>query len=199
MPEAIKLITKMDFMLVVIMANGIEYLSYLQIMRDMKPMPILVIGSKYNISEKIEALRLGADEYLFCPRSNEEYIASGRALIRRHTVYNHQPEKPLTIITYHDVFMCVEYRKLFLKEKEIKLTRKEFDLVHLLFSSIGRVYTHEQIFMSIWNDEMINISENYAIWSLITRVRKKLRSISDSVEYIKTVRDVGYCIDIIPE
>ena len=53
--------------------------------------------------------------------------------------------------------------------------------------------------MTIWNDEMIDIYEKYAIWSLITRVRKKLRSISDSVEYIKTVRDVGYCIDIIPE
>ena len=197
--EAIKLLTKMDFLIVVITADDIEYLSYLQIMRNMKPMPILVINSKYNISEKLEALRLGADEYLFCPRSNEEYIASGKALIRRYTVFNHQPEKPLTIITYHDIFMCVEYRKLFLKGKEIKLTRKEFDLVHLLFSSIGRVYTHKQIFMTIWNDEMINISENYAIWSLITRVRKKLRSISDSVEYIKTVRDVGYCIDIIPE
>lgn len=199
MPEAIKLLTKMDFLLIVIMADGIEYLPHLKIMRDMKPMPILVLTSKYIASEKIEAIQLGADEYLVCPNIVEACVASGKALIRRYTILNHQTEKPLTVITYHEIFMCVEYRKLFLKGKEIELTRKEFDLVHLLFSSIGRVYTHEQIFMRVWGDEINSVSENYAVWSLITRVRKKFRAISGSLEYIKTIRDVGYCIDIILE
>ncbi|NLO41601.1 MAG: response regulator transcription factor [Bacteroidales bacterium] len=199
LPEAIKLLTKMDFLLVIIVTSGLEYLSYLQIIRDMKPMPILVVSPKHIAHEKIKALQLGADEYLAGTPVNEGCIASGKALIRRYTVLNHQAEKPLTIITYHDVFICVEYRRLFLKDQEIMLTRKEFDLVHFLFSSIGRVYTHEQIFMHVWGDEMKDISENYAIWSLVTRIRKKFRSTSDSIDYIKTVRDVGYCIDTILE
>lgn len=197
MPEALKLLTKMDFLLVVIIADGVDYLPHLKLMRDMKPMPILVLSSQYNASEKLEAIRLGADEYLPFPPTVEEAVASGRALIRRYTVLNHQAEKPLTIITYHDIFMCVEYRKLFLKGKEIELTRKEFDFLHLLLSSIGRVYTHEQIYRHVWADETDGMSGNYAVWCLVARVRKKLRSIPDTLEYIKTVRDVGYCIDTV--
>lgn len=199
MPEALKLLTKMDILLVVIVTDGIEYLPHLKLMRDMKPMPILVLSSKYNASEKLEAIQLGADEYLACPSTVEEIVASGRALIRRYTVLNHQVEQPVTVITYHEIFICVEYRKLFLKSKEIELTRKEFDLLYLLFSNIGRVYTHEQIYRHVWGDEIDNVSENYAVWCLVARVRKKLRSVRDTFEYIKTVRDVGYCINMVLE
>jgi DNA-binding response OmpR family regulator len=199
MPEALKLLLKKNYLLVVIIADGIEYLPFLKLMRDMKPMPILVLSSKYNASEKLEALQLGADEYLAYPSTVEEAVASGRALIRRYTVLNHQTEQPLTIITYNEIFICVEYRKLFVKGTEIKLTRKEFDLLHLLLSSIGRVYTHEQIYRHVWTDEKDSMSGNYAVWCLIARVRKKLRSVSDTFKYIKTVRDVGYCIDMVLE
>jgi len=197
MPEALKLLTKHDFLLVVIIADNREYLSYLKLMRDMKPMPILVLSANYNASEKLEAIRLGADEYLAFSPTVEEAVASGRALIRRYTVLNHQAEKPLTIITYHEIFMCVEYRKLFLKGKEIELTRKEFDFLHLLLSNIGRVYTHEQIYRRVWADETDGMSGNYAVWCLVARVRKKLRSIPNTLDYIKTIRDVGYRIDTI--
>jgi len=170
MPEALKLLTKTDFLLVVIIADNIEYLPHLKLMRDMKPMPILVLSSQYNASEKLEAIRLGADEYLACPSTVEEIVASGRALIRRYTVLNHQAEQPVTIITYHEIFMCVEYRKLFLKSKEIELTKKEFDFLHLLLSNIGRVYTHEQIYRHVWADETDGMSGNYAVWCLVARV-----------------------------
>ncbi len=104
---------------------------------------------------------------------------------------NYQAEQPLTIITFHEIFICVEYTKLFLKSCEIELTRKEFDLLHLLFSNIGRVYTHEQIYRHVWAEEMDSRSENYAGWCLVARIRKKLRSVSYTSEYIKTVRDVA--------
>ena len=197
MPEALHLLSKMDFLLVVISINNIEYLPHLKIMRDMKPMPILVLSSEYNAYEKIEAIQLGADEFLAYPSTIAEIVASGKALIRRYTVLNHQAEKPLTIITYHDIFLCVEYRKFFLKGKEIKLTRKEFDLLYLLLSSIGRVYTHDQIYLHVWGGERDIISDNYAVWCLVTRIRKKLRSIPDTFDYIKSIRDVGYRIDMI--
>lgn len=199
MPEALKLLTKIDFLLVVIVAGNIEYLPHLKLMRDMKPMPILVLSSKYNASEKLEAIQLGADEYLVYTSTVEEIVASGRALIRRYTVLNHQVENPLTVVTYHEIFICVEYRKLFLKSTEIELTRKEFDLLYLLFSSIGRVHTHEQIYRHVWSDEIDSVSENYAVWCLVARVRKKLRSVPETFKYIKTVRDVGYCIDMVLE
>jgi DNA-binding response OmpR family regulator len=154
MAEALKLLTKIDFLLVVISTENIEYLPHLKIMRDMKPIPILVVSSKYNASEKLEAIQLGADEYLSYPSTVEEIVASGRALIRRYTVLNHQAEKPLTVITYHEIFMCIEYRKFFLKGKEIKFTRKEFDLLYLLISSIGRVYSYDQIYLHVWGGDI---------------------------------------------
>ncbi|MFZ7101122.1 MAG: response regulator transcription factor [Peptococcaceae bacterium] len=148
MPDAWELLNKNNFLLVLIVADGIEYLPYLKLMRDMKPMPILVFSTTYSASEKLEAIQLGGDEYLPYPPTLKEGIASGTALIRRYTVLNHHAEQPLTIITYHDIFICIEYRKLFVKGTEIKLTRKEFDLLHLLLSRIGRVYTHRFTGMS---------------------------------------------------
>lgn len=192
--EALNQLLKVDFLLVIIVAGNTEYLLYLKLMRDMKPMPILVLSSKYNASEKLEAIQLGADEYLPYPSTIEEAVASGRALIRRYTVLNHQTEKTLTIITYHEIFLCVEYRKLFLKGNEIELPRKEFDLLYLLLSNIGRVYTHEQIYRHVWATEADNMYGSYSVWCLVARIRKKFRSASCSFEYIQTVRDVGYRI-----
>lgn len=59
---SIKLLAKLDFLLVVIVADNIEYLPHLKLMRDAMPMPILVLSSKYNASEKLEVIQLGADE-----------------------------------------------------------------------------------------------------------------------------------------
>lgn len=100
MPEALKLLTKMDFLLVIIINDGIEYLPYLKLMRDMKPMPILVLSSKYTAFEKLEAIQLGADEYLPYPSTVEEAVAkrkgtdppiycpepSGRAAFNHHYI-----------------------------------------------------------------------------------------------------------------
>lgn len=199
MPEAIKLLTKIDFLLIMIFADNIEYLQHLKLMRDISPMPILIVSSKHNFSHKLEALQLGADEYLATLSTVEESIVSGRALIRRYTVLNRQKKRPMTIITYHEILICLEYRMFFLKGKEIELTRKEFDFLYLLFSSIGRIFTHEQIYRYVWGDDKDSMSENYAVWCLVARTRKKLRSTSDTIEYIQTVRDVGYRINMILE
>jgi DNA-binding response OmpR family regulator len=199
MPEALKLLSQAHYDLVLIIADDETYLPYLKIMRDLKPMPILVFSTKYSASEKLEAIRLGADEFLAYPATIDEGIASGMALIRRYTALNYQDERLLTLIIHHDVFVCVEHRKLFIKDKEITLTRREFDLLNLLLSSIGRVYTHEQIYMHVWGDETDDTNIKYAIWCLVARVRKKLRTVPGTFDYIKTVRDVGYCIDALSE
>lgn len=110
MQEALKLLIKTEFLLVVIVSDSIEYLSHLKLMRDMKSIPILVLSTEYNASEKLEAIQLGADEYLDYPLTIEKIVASGRALIRRCMVLNHQSEKLLTTITYKNT----------IKEKQIK-------------------------------------------------------------------------------
>jgi len=66
MPESLKLLTKIDFLFVIITTDNKEYLSYLKLMRYMKPMPFLVFSSKYNASEKLESIQLGADGYFPC-------------------------------------------------------------------------------------------------------------------------------------
>ncbi|MEL7566512.1 MAG: winged helix-turn-helix domain-containing protein [Dehalobacterium sp.] len=152
---------------------------------------ILKVGNSFNGFEAAQKEWLKYHVFMKTAQSMPE------ALIRRYTVLNHKTEKPLTILTYLEIFICVEYRKVFLKSQEIKLTRREFDLLYLLLSSAGRVYTHENIYRYVWADEMDEASENYAVWCLVARVRKKLRSVPDTLNYIKTVRDVGYCIDTV--
>lgn len=81
MQEALKLLMKTNFLLVVIVADNIEYLLYLKLMRDMKPVPILVLSSRYNASEKLEAIQLGADEYLAYPSTVMEVVARASPIL----------------------------------------------------------------------------------------------------------------------
>ncbi|MFB0920564.1 MAG: DNA-binding response regulator, partial [Oscillospiraceae bacterium] len=88
MQDAIESLKKTNYLIVIIEADNLEYLPYQKLIREMKPMPILVVSSKYDAAEKLEAIRLGADEYLVRPCTVEESITSGLALIRRYTLLN---------------------------------------------------------------------------------------------------------------
>lgn len=192
--EAVLEINKGNYLLLSICGTARDYLPYLKLIRGMKPIPILIAPSQYDGAEKIEAIELGADAYMEMPKTVEECVASGWALIRRFTELNDQRQEHVSIISNKDIFISLDYRKVFVRSVEVSLTRMEFDILQLLMSNKRRVFTYEQIFCHVWGDDYCD-NANSILWNHIKRLRQKLKIDSDVPDYIKNVHEIGYAFD----
>lgn len=191
---AVEELTKHNyFLLVVIFSDGPDYLTPMKIIRSLTKAPILMIRHRYDGAEKVAAIAAGADEYIQWPDTIQEGVASAQALIRRYTEVSLEGY-PLTTLVYGDIFLCVEYHKVFICGREATFTRQEFAFLRLMLSSIGRVFTHEQICETVWGAEYSDWSSN-ALWCLVSKVRGKIAAFGGNNKVIQTVRDVGYRIE----
>lgn len=191
MSDAVKEISKGDYLLLSICTENREYLSYISLIHNTKSIPILVSPPQYNPDDKVLSIELGADNYTEMPQTVEECVATAWGLVRRYTNLNDDKQEHIRVVSNKDIFICLDYRKVFVRSVEISLTRIEFDILHLLMSNPQRVYTYEQIFCHVWGDEYFD-STSSILWNHIKRLRQKLRTEMDMPMYIKNIHDVGY-------
>lgn len=188
--EAVALLSKgNNFLLVIIFSDDPDYLNPLKTLRCLTKAPILMLRHRYDGTEKIAAIAAGADEYIQWPDTIEEGVASCRALIRRYTELNRRAEKQ-NILLCNNVFISLDYRKVFINALEIELPRREFDLFYVLSSAPDRVFTYEQLSKKVWGSEYVP-TEN-SLHSCVHRIRKKLESIPEANCCIKNIRGIGY-------
>lgn len=193
MQEAIEKLTKDIFLFVAINADNINYLPMLRIMRGITLSPILIITSHFTLHDQIEAHQHGADGYTPFQDNSDENIKSALALLQRFTERNTLSKETTAYITYGNLFISPAYRQVFYKDKEIELTKMEFDLLYFFVNRRGHALSHEQIYENVCRDENespVNIDN--AICCLVGRLRRKLNVEPDMKDYIQTVRNVGY-------
>jgi len=167
--------------------SGLEILSELRARQE--NMPVLVLSARDTTGNKVEGLDLGADDYLTKPFELPELLARVEAMLRRRRV-EHQAAPP---ITFGDLVIDPAGRNVSLKGQEVLLSAKEFDLLHLLAVSPGRVYTREEILNRVWGwgfDGTSRTVDNY-----ILSLRQKIEPDPAHPRYLKTVRQVGYRLD----
>lgn len=158
-------------------------------MRKARSTPILVLSSHKHGINRLEVLRAGAHCYLDKTNSNDECVAQAISLITLYmelTPINEQKH----IISFGESLIIDEVsRQVFLKGQELKLTKKEFDVLHCLASNPGRVFTREQLYDLIWDEKSaFNVDE--VVKTHIKTLRQKL---SDAdAQCIKNVWGVGY-------
>lgn len=179
------------YLLVAIFSSQDDYLSQLPLLRSRTHTPILIMKCQYDGNEKLAAIDAGADEYIEWPVSVVESVASGRALIRRYTELNQPDDKKLNIFSMGEVFISLDYHKVFVNTEEIQLPRREFDLFYLLASNPNQVFNPEQLYHEIWGADYIP-TEN-SLHSCIRRIRRKLEMIKGTSCQIHNTRGVGYC------
>ena len=164
--------------------NGYDLLSKLR--KEEIFTPVLILSAKDSLNDKVKGLSIGADDYLAKPFEREELLARLEALIRRnHGFYAN------STIEFKDLKMNLENRKVYIKDKEINLQGKQFDLLEYLIHSKNTIITKEQIFDKIWgfdSDTSTNVIEVYA-----SALRKELKKYGYD-KYIKTLRGVGYIL-----
>lgn len=144
--------------------------------------PILMLTAKDTISEKVEGLDSGADDYLTKPFHFEELIARVRALIRRDTV-----SKEL-VIKSGDLELHTNERQIFIKGEEITLSSREYSLLESLVRNEGKTVSRETIQYKIWNNED-SLSNTVDVY--IRSLRKKIEKNADK-KLIHTVHGLGY-------
>ena len=149
--------------------------------------PIIVLSVKGEETIKVQALDAGADDYITKPFSVNELLARVRAALRRAAV----PETPdASLIEVGDVRIDVPARAVTVKNQEIHLTPKEFDLLVYFAKHPGKVITHRALLAAIWGPNSVEQPEYLRVF--IGHLRKKLDLVDNSSRYITTEPWVGY-------
>lgn len=151
--------------------------------------PVLMLTSKSEEVDKVLGLELGADDYLTKPFSIREFIARVKAILRR--VESIQKEIGTdSDISVGEIVIEVNKRKVTLNGNRIELTPKEFDLLHLLASHPGKIYTREQLLNILWGYQYNGYE--HTVNSHINRLRSKIEPNISDPKYILTSWGVGY-------
>lgn len=192
--EAIKLITEkeVDLILLDIMMPGMDGIETCMKIRENYIMPIIFLSAKSEELDKIQGLASGADDYITKPFNAMELIARVKSQMRRYTKYSIQQNVAKNIIEIGNLTINTDTRQIFVGEKDVRLTPKEFDILELLASNKGIVFSIEKIYERVWGEDFYK-SDN-TVMVHITKIREKIEEDPKKPIYIKTVWGVGYKI-----
>lgn len=165
--------------------DGFSVLS--QLRQSGSTAPVLMLTARSELSDRVEGLDRGADYYLTKPFEPRELLACIRALIRR------QPElRTADTLEFGDLILDKNSFTLSCGERNVRLSRKEFDMCELLMRNRQVVLTKETLLLKLWGYESDAEDNNVEVY--ISFLRKKLTHLH-SLVHIKTIRMVGYCLE----
>ncbi len=157
--------------------------------RAISPVPIIVLSAKGEEKTKVEALDIGADDYITKPFGIDELLARVRASLRRAaTVVTSEPES--TVLSAGDFHIDLETRTVLVADREVHLTPKEFDLLVYFVKHSGKVLTHRTLLAAIWGGNYVEQNEYLRVF--VGNLRKKLEPDPATPRYIVTEPWIGY-------
>jgi two-component system OmpR family response regulator len=171
-----------DAIILDVMLPKLDGWEILQRLRQTKKMPVLMLTARDQTRDRVRGLDTGADDYVVKPFDLEEIFARLRALIRRSV------NQTTNEIRIGDVKIDTALRNVFLKDKPVELTAREYALVEFLALHRGEVVTRTQLYEHLFDENESSLSNLLDVH--VSNVRKKL-----GAEFIVTRRGHGYCIE----
>ncbi|HIY49737.1 MAG TPA: response regulator transcription factor [Candidatus Barnesiella excrementavium] len=165
--------------------NGFKMASLLRKNEKLKHIPIIFLTAKDTEDDKLMGFNIGADDYISKPFSIREVIARVKAVLRRSA----EKETP-EILQFEHLYIDPVKKRAFINQEELPLTKKEFEILSLLLSHPGQVFSREEILSKIWTDEVYVLDRTIDV--NITRLRKK---IGEYGKHIVTRLGYGYCFE----
>jgi len=158
-------------------------------LRAISQVPIIILSAKGEERIKVEALDIGADDFVTKPFGIDELLARLRAALRRATVQTtNQVDE--TVLDVGDFHVDLESRSVAVGGREIHLTPKEFDLLVYFIKHSGKVLTHRTLLAAVWGGDYVEQDQYLRVF--VGNLRKKLESNPSSPRYILTEPWVGY-------
>ncbi len=179
---------KYDVMLLDVMLPKYDGLQVCQLVREFSNIPIIMLTAKGEDMDKIMGLEYGADDYVTKPFNILELKARIKAILRRSQHQDKAPNKKT--IEIGELRLEVSSRRVFIKNQEMNLTAKEFDMLELFATHPGKVYSRDQLLDTIWGKEYPGDVRTVDVH--VRRLREKIEPNPGQPEYIYTKWGVGY-------
>ena len=181
--------TPYDMILLDVMLPKMDGFEVCQRIREFSNMPIVMLTAKGDDMDKILGLEYGADDYITKPFNILEVKARIKAIMRRTTPQVVKEQK-ITEIKSGDFTINTENRRLFILDQEINVTSKEFDMLLLLVTNPGKVYSRDALLRAIWGEDYPGDARTVDVH--IRRLREKIEPNASEPKYVHTKWGVGY-------
>ena len=180
-----------DLMIIDVMMPGLDGIRTTLKVRETSSIPIIILSAKSEDSDKILGLNIGADDYLSKPFNPLELVARVKSQLRRYTQLGN-----LNQSSNENVYKCGgltikdDTKEVFVDDEPIKLTPIEYNILLLLTKNAGKVFSIDEIYKQIWNEEAIGADNTVAVH--IRHIREKIEIDPASPRYLKVVWGRGY-------
>lgn len=193
--EGLNILNKNDIKLAIIdiMMPGMNGLEMCEKIRENSNIPIIMLSAKNSDLDKIVGLGSGADDYVAKPFNPLELTARVKSQLRRFTTFNSNKEEATQEVELPNLVMNKATRFVSVYGTQVDLTPTEFDILYLLASNPGKVFSTEDIFENVWNEKIYEA--NNTVMVHIRRLRTKIELDKTKPQIIKTVWGVGYKIE----
>ncbi len=161
--------------------------------REKSSIPIIILSAKTEDSDKILGLNIGADDYMAKPFNPLELVARVKSQLRRYTQLGNATETGDSVYEVGGLRINDDLKEVTVDGEPVRLTPIEYNILLLLVKNQGKVYSINQIYESIWNEEAIGADNTVAVH--IRHIREKIEINPKEPQYLKVVWGVGYKIE----
>ena len=194
--EALKVLDreKVDLLIIDVMMPKLEGIRATLKIREKKNMPIIILSAKSEDADKILGLNVGADDYMTKPFNPLELTARVKSQLRRYTQLGSTIDKSnQAVYAVGGLSIDDEQKEVTVDGEPVRLTPIEYNILLLLVKNQGKVFSIDQIYESIWNEDAIGVDNTVAVH--IRHIREKIEINPKEPRYLKVVWGVGYKIE----
>lgn len=195
--EAMDILMEQEVQLLIIdvMMPKMDGLSATMKIRESKNIPIIILSAKTEESDKILGLSMGADDYISKPFRPDELVARVKSQLRRYIQFGgmNAAESNKEQIINGGLILDMKGKRMMVDGEPVKLTATEYKIVSLLMNNLGRVFSADEIYERVWNEEAY-ATEN-TVMVHIRRIREKIEIDAKNPRYLKVVWGIGYKIE----
>ena len=193
--QAVEMLEQEDvqLLLIDIMIPKLDGLRATLKIREKSSIPIIILSAKSEDADKILGLNIGADDYVTKPFNPLELVARVKSQLRRYTKLGNAMDENQKIYQTGGLVMNDDLKEVTVDGEPVKLTPIEYNILLLLVKNQGKVFSINQIYESIWNEDAIGADNTVAVH--IRHIREKIEINAKEPRYLKVVWGIGYKVE----